>query len=319
MRAVRVHEFGNPATLRLDELPDPEPAAGQVVVEVKAIGVNPVDTYVAGGKYATAPTLPYTPGADAAGVISAVGEGVTQWQPGDRVIVVRTAAGALQGCYASHVLCHADGVAELPKDVTFDEGAAVNIAYVTAFRALLDHAKIRPNDVVLIHGATGGVGSAAVQIAKAHGLTVYATGGSEAGRQMLADQKADLVLDHHAPGYLDNLPQPPTVILEMLADVNLQRDLEAIAQGGRIVVIGSRGDVAITPRLLMQKHPVVTGMNYFDAGEAGVRRAMDALRIGLRNGDLRPIIGNSFPLPDTAAAWQAVMSPGRLGKIILEP
>ena len=314
MRALRVHAFGQPPELRLDDLPDPEPGEGEVLVEVKAAGVNPVDTYVAAGQYALVPDLPYTPGTDAAGVVV---RPAGDWQAGDRVIVAGTTQGKLRGCYATHAVCRPEMLVELPDRLDFAEGAAVNVAYVTAFRALIDHAKARRGDVVLVHGATGGVGLAAVQIAKAHGLTVYATGGSDEGRELLREQKADLVLDHHAGDHLAGLPEPPTVILEMLADVNLRRDLEAVAEGGRIVVIGSRGEATFPPRLLMMKRPIVTGMNYWDGGDAGVRRALEAVAVGLRNGDLTPIVGEEFPLAEANRAFQAVMAGGKTGKVVL--
>ena len=158
MKAIRVHQFGGPEVLQLDELPDPRPAAGQVVVRVHAAGVNPVDTYIRNGKYATLPNLPYTPGTDAAGEIAAVGEGVTQWKPADRVYTDRMLPG--WGAYATHAVTEARFVHPLPDNVTFEQAAALNVPYATAYRALFHRAQVRPGETVLVHGATGGVGTA---------------------------------------------------------------------------------------------------------------------------------------------------------------
>ncbi|MEM6560865.1 MAG: NADPH:quinone reductase, partial [Planctomycetota bacterium] len=285
---------------------------GEVLVGVAAAGVNPVDTYIRSGQYAAVPPLPYTPGLDAAGVIEAVGAGVDDWQVNDRVIVSQTTDG--HGCYAELTLCPADGVHPLPDRLTFEQGAAVHVNYVTAFRALLDHGKMRRGDRVFIHGGTGGVGLAAIQICKAHGIPVDATGGTEEGRAALVEQGVDHAVPH---GGFDQLDQPPTLILENLANVNLPADLEAIAPGGRIVCVGARGDVTITPRVFLAKHPVLTGMNLYDGGPAGIKRAYEALNVGLANGDLNPVIGQRFPLAEAAAAHEAVMTDGKVGKIVL--
>src|SRR5437762_756194 len=169
MKAIRVHQFGGPEVLKLEELPDPEPGPGEVVVRVRAIGVNPVDTYIRSGKYPVLPQLPYTPGADAAGVIESIGPEVRSVKPGDRVFIGGTVAGNGFGAYATHALSRQSQVYPLPENVTFDEGAAVNVAYCTAYRALFHRARIKPGETILIHGATGGVGIAAVQFAVAIG------------------------------------------------------------------------------------------------------------------------------------------------------
>ena len=174
MKAIRVHQFGDPEVMHLEELPDPRPGPGQVVVRVKAVGVNPVDTYIRTGTY-TQPPLPYTPGLDAAGIVESAGEGVKQVRPGDRVYL----AGSLSGTYAERALCETSHVQPLPQAVSFSQGAGVSVPYATAYRALFHRAKAVPGEVVLIHGASGGVGLAALQIARAAGLTVIGTTGTD--------------------------------------------------------------------------------------------------------------------------------------------
>ena len=319
MRAVRVHAFGDldSVDLRPDDLPDPTPAAGEVVVRVEAIGVNPVDTYVASGGYALKPDLPYVPGAEAAGTVAAVGGGVDGWSEGDRVWVAGTTAGRLRGCYADSLVTTPAMLRELDEALSFEQGAALNVAYVTAFRALIDVAKVRPGESVLVHGATGGVGVAAVQIALAHKLDVWATGGSDAGRAMLVDLgvPAGHVLGH---GDLDALP-PFDVIVEMAAHANLGRDLTQLADHGRVVVVGNRGEATVDARNLMARQASVRGLTYWSGGDAAVQRALDTITAGVAAGDLRPVVQETFALGRAAEAWRAVMAGGSRGKVVLVP
>src|SRR5271154_1600874 len=158
MKAIRVHEFGGPEVLRLEDLPNPSPSSpGQIVVQVKAAGVNPVDTYVRAGTYAFKPPLPYTPGMDAAGVVESVGQGVTRAKEGDRVYL----AGTITGSYAEKTVCTEAQVHQLPQKITFTQGAGINIPYATAYRALFQIGQARPAEIVFVHGASGGVGPSA--------------------------------------------------------------------------------------------------------------------------------------------------------------
>jgi NADPH2:quinone reductase len=320
MNAIRIHEFGGPDVMKWESAPDPEPGPGQVVVRIAAAGVNPVETYVRSGAYAMKPPLPYTPGADGAGTVVAVGNGVTSVSLGDRVYL----AGAISGTYAELALAEAGHVKPLPENVTFEQGAAINIPYATAYRALFYRAHAQPNETVLVHGASGGVGIAAVQIAVAHGMRVFGTGGTEEGRKLVRDQGAAEVLDHRAPDYLERLMQLTdgqgvNVILEMLANVNLGKDLPVLARGGRVVVIGSRGTVEINPRDTMARDAAILGMILGNATPAEAASIHAALVAGLRNGSLRPVIGRSFPMAEAPRAHEAVMSPGAHGKIVLVP
>ncbi len=319
MKAIRVHEFGGPEALRLEEIAEPQPGPGQVLVAVAAVGVNPVDAYIRSGGYGKRP-LPYTPGSDAAGTVEAVGEGVTSVKPGDRAYL----AGTLTGAYAEKALCRASQVRPLPARLSFAQGAGVHVPYYTAYYGLYDRAKALPGEALLVHGASGGVGLAAVQIARAAGLTVLGTAGSEAGRRLVAEQGAHHVLDHTKEGYLDEIKALTggagvDLVLEMLANVNLAKDLGVLAQNGRVVIIGSRGPVEIDPRQTMGKNSSVLGMSLANATEGETARLHAAVGAGLSSGTLTPIIAQEIPLADAPRAHEAVMATGARGKIVLTP
>ncbi len=320
MKAIRVHKFGDPKVMVLEDVPDPKAGPGQVVVRVRAVGVNPVETYIRSGNYAKLPALPYTPGLDAAGTVEAVGDGVKNVKPGDRVYAV----GTLSGAYAELALCEAHRVYPLPERASFAQGAAMTIPYATAYRALFHRAQAVPGQWVLVHGASGGVGIAAVQIAIAHGTKVIGTAGTDRGRKLVQEQGTHHVLDHKAPAYLEEVMQltgshGADVILEMLANVNLGKDLAVLAKKGRIVVIGSRGNVEINPREAMGRDGAILGMSLWNATESELASIHSALVAGLASGTLRPVVGQELPLKDAPRAHEAVMEPGAYGKIVLVP
>src|SRR5881296_2208270 len=318
MKAIRVHEFGGPEVLRLEEVPTPQPGAGQVVVRMHAIGVNPVETYIRAGTYPYKPALPYTPGNDGAGVVEQVGPDVNQFKPGDRVYT----AGSLSGTYAEFALCKKEQVHPLPANISFAQGAAMGTPYATAYRGLLQRADAKPGETVLVHGASGGVGTAAVQLARADGLRVFGTAGSDEGRKLAREQGAHEVFDHRAPDHFIQIMKATgdrgvDVIVELLANVNLGKDLIILAKGGRVAIIGSRGQVEIDPRDAMQRDVDLRGMVLPNTSPAEMAIIHAALVAGLENGTLRPVIGKEFPLAEAAQAHRAVMEPGALVKIIL--
>jgi len=320
MKAIRVNEFGGPEVLKLEDVPNLKAGAGQVVVQVKAAGVNPYDTYMRQGTYAVKPALPYTPGSDAAGVVDSVGEGVVGIAPGDRVYV----GGTLTGAYAEQTLAEAWQVHPLPSQVTFAQGAGINVPYATAYRALFQIARAHAAETVLIHGASGGVGTAGVQLARAAGMNVIGTGGTERGRKLAAAQGAHYVLDHNSAGYVDELMKLTgghgvNVVLEMLANVNLAKDLSVLASKGRVVVIGNRGNIEINPREIMRRDAAVLGMVLWNASREDLASIHAGIVAGLENGSLRPVVGKEIPLADAAKAHQAVLEPGAYGKIVLTP
>lgn len=320
MKAIVVREFGGPEVLKLEEVAPPTAGAGQVVVAIRAAGVNPADVYTRSGTYAVKPPLPYTPGTDGAGVIESVGAGVTTVRVGDRVYVARS----LSGTYAQFALALETQVHALPERVTFAEGSGVYVPCFTAFHALHHHAQARPGETLLVHGASGGVGIAAVQLARAMGMKVLGTAGSKEGLELVMKQGAAAAFDHAAADYREAILRATDgrgvdVLLEMLANVNLGHDLRLIATGGRIVVIGSRGDVSVTPRDLMARRGSIHAFTLWAITEAEAREAAAAIGAALANGTLRPVVDRELPLADAAAAHREVMEPGSLGKIVLVP
>src|SRR5712664_462634 len=234
MKAILVREFGGPEVLKLEEVPTPTPATGQVLVRIHAVGVNPYDTYMRAGTYAIKPPLPYTPGSDAAGVVEAIGNGVKKVKPGDRVYTAKTVTGA----YAEYALALEAQVHPLPEKVSFGQGAGVWVPYGTAYHALHHSAEAHASETVLVHGARGGVGSAAVQMARAMGLTVIGTAGTQKGGDLGRREGAHQVFDHSKAGYQEEILKATggrgvDIVLEMLANVNLSADLKLLATNGR--------------------------------------------------------------------------------------
>jgi NADPH2:quinone reductase len=324
MKAIRVRQFGDPSVMKLEDVADRAAGQGQVLVNVKAAGVNPVDTYIRSGQYAALPQLPYTPGSDAAGVVEAVGAGVRDVKPGDRVYICGTVDGRAAGSYASMALCTPDQVHHLPAHISFAEGAGVGIPYVTAWRALFDKGHALPTEVVLIHGASGAVGTAAVQMARAGGLRVFGTAGTERGRQLALEQGAHEVFDHTAAGYEKEITAKTDgrgvdLVVEMLANVNLLRDLELIRVRGRVVIVGNRGALEINPRAIMGKDAVVTGFTNWNATPAELAVAHAACVAGMERCGYKPQVGREMPLADAPRAHEDVMKPGAIGKIVLLP
>lgn len=318
MKAVRVHQFGGPEVLKYEDVPDPAPSRGQLVVRAKAVGVNPVETYVRAGWYGPK-QFPYTPGSDAAGVVESVGDEVARFKPGDRVYV----AGAVAGAYAELVLADERSVYPLPSNVTFQQGAGLGVPYATAYRALHDRGQAKPGEVVLVHGASGSVGSAAVQMARAHGCRVIGTGGSPEAMQLVRDQGAYEAFNHKDPEYTQRIMDYTRgsgvdLILEMLSNVNLDKDLNLLAKRGRVVVIGSRGRVEIDPRATMARDADVRGMSLNNAPPDELAGIHAAIVAGLENGTLRPIVGPQMPLAEVARAHRDVME-SHHGKIVLIP
>jgi NADPH:quinone reductase len=320
MKAIRVHQFGGPEVLKLEEVPTPKPQTGQVLVRIHAAGVNPYDTYMRNGAYAIKPQLPYTPGSDAAGTIESVGAGIGKFKTGDRVYTAQTVTGA----YAEYALALEDQVHRLPKIISYEQGAGVWVPYGTAYHALHHFAKARASETLLIHGASGGVGTAAIQIARAMGMIVFGTAGTDNGLELVKREGAHQAFNHSKSGYLDEIMKATggsgvNVILEMLANVNLGHDLKLLCQNGRVIVIGSRGDVTITPRDLMMRRASVSAFTLWGTTASESAEIFAGLEAGLENGTLRPVVGKQIPLGEAARAHKEVMEPGASGKIVLVP
>ena len=320
MKAILIKEFGGPEVMKLEEVPDLIPARNQVLVRLEAAGVNPVDVYMASGQYSRKPVLPYTPGMDGAGMVVGLGAGVKGVKKDSRVYV----EGAATGTYARFCLAPAENVHLLPPHVSFAQGAALGVPYATAHRALFQKAKAAKGETLLVHGASGGVGLAAVQLAVAAKMKVFGTAGSEQGLQLVKEQGAQLALNHKDPSYLETLKQVTEgkgvdVILEMAAHLNLGKDLGLLARLGRVVVIGSRGNVEINPRDAMGRDASILGMTLFNTPLEEKAKIHLELVKGLKSKSLKPVIGKELPLDQAAEAHRLVMQPGAFGKIVLVP
>jgi len=318
MKAILVREFGDPEVLKLEEVPTPKPAAGQVLVRIHAAGVNPYDTYMRAGAYARKPQLPYTPGSDGAGIVEAVGEGVKTVNQGDRVYTTHT----LSGAYAEYALALEQQIHPLPAKISFSQGAGIWVPYGTAYHALYHSAKAHASESVLVHGASGGVGIAAIQIARSMGLTILGTAGTPRGLELAKQEGAHQVFDHRKTGYVEEILKATgnsgvDIILEMLANVNLANDTKLLAKDGRVIVIGNRGEATINARELMARRASIRAFTLWEITPTEEADIYAALTAGLENGTLRPVVGKKLPLADAARAHKEILEPGASGKIVL--
>lgn len=313
-------EFGGPSVLKLcSDLPVPSPGQKQVLIRVHACGVNPVETYIRSGSYARTPSLPYTPGSDVSGVVEAVGKGVCLLQAGDRVFTT----GTVTGGYAEYTVASEDTVHKLPDSLNYCQGAAMGVPYFTAYRALVHKAHAKPGETVLIHGASGGVGIAACQIARAFGLKVLGTAGTPEGMKLVLNNGAHLAFNHREKDYLEKIKDTTNglgvnVIIEMLSNVNLSNDLQLLDFGGRVIIVGSRGPIEINPRDTMMKESSVIGVALHFATKSETSECAAALYAGMEAGWLKPVIGPEYTLDKVAQAHEDIInSPGASGKMIL--
>lgn len=320
MRAIRVFEFGGPDVLKLQsDIAVPIPKDHQVLIKVHACGVNPVDTYIRSASYSRKPLLPYTPGSDVAGVIEAVGGNVSAFKKGDRVFTTGTVSGA----YAEFAVAADDTVYALPEKLDFKQGAALGVPYFTAYRALLHRARAKAGESVLVHGASGGVGLAACQIARAYGLKVLGTAGTEEGKNIVLQNGAHEVFNHREVNYIDKIKKSVgekgiDIILEMLANVNLSNDLNLLSYGGRVIIVGSRGPIEINPRDTMAKESSIIGVALYSSTKEEFRQFAAALQAGMEVGWLKPVIGSQYPLEKAVQAHENIIhSSGATGKMIL--
>ncbi|WP_413698744.1 NADPH:quinone reductase [Psychromonas sp. KJ10-10] len=313
MKAIQAQDYGE--QFQLNECPDLTVADGQILISIKAAGVNPVDTYIAAGTNNYTTTFPHTPGKDATGVILALGANVDGFQVGQRVYC----AGTLTGASAEQALANPNQVFPLSDKLSFEQGACLGVPYATAWRSLFVRANCQASDTVFIHGASGGVGLATLQLAKAKGCKVFASAGSEEGVALLQELGADMVVNHHQAEHYQQIQQtaPIDIILEMLANQNLGDDLPLLNKGGRVVVIGSRGNVEINPRDLMARDACIMGMALAQATLSELKEIHQALYEGAQKGFIKPIIAKCFELNEISSAHKAVMESGATGNIVV--
>jgi NADPH2:quinone reductase len=317
MYAIRVHDFGGPDALEWAEVDDPTPGPGEVLVEVLAAGVNPVDTYIRSGTYSLRPELPYTPGLEGCGVVRGLGAGVDGWEAGQRVIFERPRTGA----YAELAAVDADRLLPAPEGLDDAQCAGFWVAYATAYRAIVQIGRARAGEAMFVHGASGNVGLAALELGRAIGLQTYGTSSTPEGRALIAARGA-LPFDHSAPGYLDSLVEATggegaDVTLEMNAGTNLNAAIGVTSRRGRVMVVGSHGEVDFAPRALMGKELSLNGVMLFGMTH-GERRGAAAALLGLASaGALSPEVALALPMDQAAQAHVHMVARGKRGAIAL--
>jgi NADPH2:quinone reductase len=324
MKAIQMSSFGEPEVLKLVEVEEPSPVENEVRVKLYFAGVNPAEAYIRAGGYAFFnPEFPYIPGFDGAGVVDEVGPGVTRHKIGDRVFVASILAKRKTGTYAEKVVCDVTAVYKLPETVSFEQGAALGIPVTAAYRALFHRGHLQPGETVLVHGASGGVGILAVQLAKYAGAQVIGTAGTEESMELVRESGADAVLNHNQSGYLEAISSFTNgagvdVIIEMLANVNLEEDLKYLNKYGRVVVVGNRGSLDFNPRLTMAKEADILGMAVWNAPVEEYNQSLAAVEAALKNGGLQPLVGTMLPLEEAAKAQTQILKNKAKGKMVLE-
>ncbi|KAM8838119.1 quinone oxidoreductase [Synchiropus picturatus] len=320
MRAIRVSEFGAPSVLKLrSDVEVPQPGVKQVLIRVRACGVNPVETYIRTGTFYLKPNLPYTPGTDVAGVVESVGADVASVKVGDHVFTTSTVSGG----YAEFTVATDDCVHKLPDTMDFSQGAAIGIPYFTAYRALVQKAHIKPGESVLVHGASGGVGVAACQLSRALGLRVLGTAGTDEGMKLVLNNGAHLVFNHREEGYTEKIMNATDgngvdVIVEMLSNINLSNDLHMLSNGGRVLVVGCRGSIEIDPRDTMAQEKSIIGVSLYNSTAEEMKESAALFFAGMEGGWLRPVVGSQYPLDKAAQAHHDIIEcPGAAGKMVL--
>ena len=319
MKAIVVREFGSPDVMKLENVPEPAPGPGQVTIRVHAAGVNPVDTYIRAGAYARKPNLPYTPGTDVGGVVHAVGADVTRVRAGDRVYG-HAVDRRLRGGRALRGMAGAPAAAGVV--IPAGSGDRRSLRHGVARAADAGAGAARRDGARPRRQRRRGNGRGADRARLRHAC--HRHGRNRGGAGARPRQGAHHVLNHRDADYLQRVPpltdgQGVDVVLEMLANVNLDRDLDLLAPHGRVVVIGNRGRVEIDPRKSMARDATILGMTLFNATREHLEEIHAGIVAGLENGSLNPVIGKEFPLADAAKAHVAVMESGALGKIVLVP
>ena len=324
MKAIVARMWGEPATLEYTEVFPPTLLPGQALIDVEAIGCNFPDILIVQGRYQKKPPLPFSPGAEVAGVVRDVGEGVTQVGVGERVFALMD-----WGAYAEQAVVDESHAYALPDFMTFEEGAAFGLAYQTAWCGLVHRAALRRGETLLVHGAAGGVGLAAVQLGKALGARVVATAGSPEKLEVARVSGADVLVNYRTEDWVERVKKETDgrgadVIYDPVGGDVFDGSTRCIAFEGRLLVIGfTSGRIAdvATNRVLLKNISIV-GVHwglYSERDPVIVRRWMVELLKLAEAGQLRPVISATFPLRDAARALAAIASRESYGKVVLVP
>lgn len=341
MRAARFHEHGGPEVVRIDEIPLPEPARGEVRIAVRAAAMNHLDLWVRRGLPIDT-TMPHIGGSDIAGVVSEVGPQAEGWKIGERVLVnpllfcghcehcirgeeslcprLRILGEHTDGGFAEEVVVPAYAPHRLPDDFPFERAAALPVSYQTAWRALVHQAALRPGEDVLILGASGGTSLAALQVAKLTGARVFAVTSGEEKVARLLESGADVVYDRTRVDFArelrrDTAKRGVDVVVENVGAATWEASLRCLSPGGRLVTYGAtsgwRGETDL--RVLFWRQLRLIGSTM-----ASRAQFAEVLRLALR-GDLKPVIDRTFPLQDARAAHEYLEAGQQFGKILLIP
>lgn len=324
MRAVRCKSWGPPEALDIETLPDLIPGSGEVVVNVRAAGVNFPDVLIVQGKYQVKPELPFTPGSELAGEVQAVGDGVRHIKPGDRVI-----AFVGTGAFASQVTAPAAAVFPMPPALDFDTAAAFTLAYGTSYHALADRAKLQPGETLLVLGAAGGVGLAAVEIGKALGARVIAAASSPEKLAVCRERGADETINYADEDLRERLKtltggKGPDVICDPVGGQLAELTFRSIAWGGRYLVVGfAGGDIPkLSFNLPLLKGASLVGVFWgeFARREPKANAAnLARMLLWIAEGELRPLVSARYPLEQTSRALSDMAARKVTGKVVIVP
>lgn len=324
VKAVRIHETGGPEVLVYEEVPVPSPGQGQVLVRIEAASVNQVDAAVRSGAFPTPKKPPKTIGSDGAGVVEAVGPEVVGVKTGDEVFFQGLGIGS-EGSYAEYVLVAQEQCVPKPASLSFAEAAAMGLVFPTAYYALVRKGDLQPGETVLVQGASGGVGTASVQLAKALGARVLATVGSEEAARRVRDLGADEVIVYKTSDVGAEVARLTDgrgvdLIHELVVSENLPADIGMIAKRGRIVCTGRgpRPDVTVPIGAAVGKDASLLFMSTANAGRAGVAEMMREIARLAEHGKIRPVIWKILKLSEARTAHE-LLAEHHVGKIVLVP
>ncbi|WP_322009102.1 NADPH:quinone oxidoreductase family protein [Paraburkholderia sp. J12] len=323
MRAIRCNQYGPPDSLTLEDLPDLVPGPGQVVIDVKAAAVNFPDVLIIENKYQVKPPLPFTPGAEVAGVVRAAGDGV-KLAPGTRVV-----AYVGQGGFAEQAIAGADACVPLPEGADFATAAAFTLAYGTSHHAVVDRAALKAGETMLVLGAAGGVGLAAVEIGKVLGARVIAAASSEEKLEVCRRFGADATINYSTEDLRERIKaltdgRGPDVIYDPVGGDYAEPAFRSIGWRGRYLVVGfANGEIPKLPlNLALLKGASLVGVFWGDFArrEPKHNAAAFAQMIGwIGEGKLKPYVSKRYTLADTAQALKDMASRKVTGKIVIEP
>ena len=322
MKAMVCEAFGGPEVLALRDVPDPAPpGAGEIQVRIGARGVQYVDVLMLAGKYQFKPEPPFIPGNEAAGVVTAVGAGVTDFKVGDRVMSRHTLGACAELGNAKAALCD-----KIPDGMSIEEAGVFRGAYATAYYALLQRGRMIAGEWVLVHGAAGGIGIAAIQVAKVFGAKVIATASTEAKRAACLEEGADHAIDYRG-GFVDQVKELTggrgvDIVYDPIGDKVAEESLRCLAWGGRLLILGFLGG---GPTNIKSNYLLIKGIDAVGVRIGGLNEANPALAIAnmktltelARQGKLKPRISHRFRLDQTADALQAVIDRAVIGKAVV--